>query len=256
MLRALLEEDRLERPERPPRPERPERPDRPEMPMQDALDQQLRGEPTPEQPMADLDRRPIPMEEMEEMEEMGEPLPIESTEPEMMDEGLGEVGVPVADASDFEERYNTELSPEEEEAFIIWATEESERLGKNLLLDLKDYDLRGFWKDHGVFEKDGNFHYPDTYKKPNHPTFSEESIYHGVDGYEGGRWVRSRTDGPSFEPGPTNLDFHEWEELQEYFQQVEPGVALKRMDEVEVVSVPGEADPGFGVEEEEEIPRL
>ena len=45
------------------------------------------------------------------------------------------------------------------------------------------------------FGSNGNGHYPDTFKKPNHPTFSDESIYHS-EATLGGRW-RGNTYEPS-----------------------------------------------------------
>ena len=45
------------------------------------------------------------------------------------------------------------------------------------------------------FGSNGNGHYPDTFKKPNHPTFSDESIYHS-EATPGGRW-RGNTYEPS-----------------------------------------------------------
>jgi hypothetical protein len=40
-----------------------------------------------------------------------------------------------------------------------------------------DYDLRGLWKKNPNMKPSANLHFPDTYKLPNHPTFSNESIY-------------------------------------------------------------------------------
>lgn len=45
------------------------------------------------------------------------------------------------------------------------------------------------------FGSNGNGHYPDTFKKPNHPTFSDESIYH-LEATPGGKW-RGNTYEPS-----------------------------------------------------------
>lgn len=43
-----------------------------------------------------------------------------------------------------------------------------------------DYDLRGYWKDNGGVKipVNSDVHLPDTYKLPNHPTFSNESKYY------------------------------------------------------------------------------
>src|SRR5258708_2980391 len=69
-----------------------------------------------------------------------------------------------------ENQYETKLSPEEETKFQSWKQQ-------NAPNDTgEDYDLRGAYK--ARLEKDiASGHWPDTYKKPNHPTFSDESIY-------------------------------------------------------------------------------
>ena len=67
-------------------------------------------------------------------------------------------------------QYETRLSPEEETKFQTWKQ-------KNAPNDTgEDYDLRGAFKA-GVQPDEATGHWPDTYKKPNHPTFSDESIY-------------------------------------------------------------------------------
>jgi hypothetical protein len=51
----------------------------------------------------------------------------------------------------------------------------------------EDYDLRGAF-DAGVLP-DASGHWPDTFKRPNHPTFSNESIFaFGVNESKAGRW--------------------------------------------------------------------
>lgn len=57
--------------------------------------------------------------------------------------------------------------------------------GRKAQLDEKDYDLRGAWL--GGF-KPGSGHGTDQFKKPNHPTFSEESQYSSAL-HPGGRWT-------------------------------------------------------------------
>ena len=73
------------------------------------------------------------------------------------------------DPFDFTATHNTKLSPKEEKAFMAWA----DKTGK--IKDLYDYDLRGFWKSGAGTAENG--HGTDTFKKPNHPTFSDQSIY-------------------------------------------------------------------------------
>ena len=51
-----------------------------------------------------------------------------------------------------------------------------------------DYDLRGAYKDR--MQRSSNGHLGDKYKKPNHPTFSDESKYAtGVQRDRAGHWV-------------------------------------------------------------------
>lgn len=50
-----------------------------------------------------------------------------------------------------------------------------------------DYDMEGYIRENpsSLFSHDG--HFPDKFKKPNHPTFSDESIYHS-ELTPGGHW--------------------------------------------------------------------
>lgn len=79
-------------------------------------------------------------------------------------------------------KYETKLSTDDEKLFLKWFRNQKEN-GVILPEDNGgDYDFRGFWKDFVKNSKDGdNFssetHFPDTYKKPNHETFSIESKY-------------------------------------------------------------------------------
>lgn len=66
--------------------------------------------------------------------------------------------------------YDTKLTPEEEKGFPAWKA-------KNAPNDSgQDYDLKGAYKA-GVTPDPQTGHMPDTFKKPNHPTFSNESQY-------------------------------------------------------------------------------
>ena len=84
--------------------------------------------------------------------------------------------------------YNTTLNPEEEQRFEIWKQQNAPNDSG------QDYDLRGAFKA-GVVPN-ANRHWPDTFKKPNHPTFSDESQYAtGSDAARAGSW-----NGGAFEP--------------------------------------------------------
>lgn len=67
-------------------------------------------------------------------------------------------------------QYETKLAPEEEKQFQTWKSRYAPKDSGY------DYDLRGAFKA-GLKPDAASGHWPDTYKKPNHPTFSNESIY-------------------------------------------------------------------------------
>jgi len=121
------------------------------------------------------------------------------------------------DAQWFHERFNTELTLEEELQFQMWIAEESQKQDRNLLLDLYDYDVRGYWK--AGERPDERGHGTDRYKKPNHPTFSNESVYHNKEWW-GGKW---QSDG-GFIPGTANLRLHTIEFLRDHFKRDPEGV--------------------------------
>lgn len=122
--------------------------------------------------------------------------------------------------ADMTEQYNTPLPPYEEAKFHAWAHANGQ------LEDLGDYDLRGLWKQTRGVMPTGEQHGPDTYKKPNHPTFSDESQYHGIDGQLGGHWTQQGRDTWTFDASPGNLTHRSPAELQDYFSKYEPGVTL------------------------------
>ena len=129
------------------------------------------------------------------------------------------------DPLDFSDKFNTKLSPEEEAKYQEWAT----KTGK--AGDVYDYDLRGAWKElnSGKMKMADNGHLGDKYKKPNHPTFSDQSIHSGISingkSYIGGSW--GNEDGKdTYTPSATNLEFH-GEGLSRYFKTREPNVILK-----------------------------
>ena len=98
--------------------------------------------------------------------------------------------------------YNTQLTPQQEQQYQKWV----QTLPINLRSDY-DYDLRGAWLNGDL--PDQNYHMTDKWKKPWHPTFSNESVY-STPGAEGGRW-----DGEEFHPSRLNrtlqsFKFGEW----------------------------------------------
>ena len=93
--------------------------------------------------------------------------------------------------------FNTVLTTDQEKIYQQWVNS----LPINLRGDY-DYDLRGAWLNGD--KPDQYHHMPDTWKKPWHPTFSNESVY-STPGAEGGRW-----DGEEFHPSKLNKAFQDF----------------------------------------------
>jgi hypothetical protein len=87
-----------------------------------------------------------------------------------------------------------------------------------------DYDMRGAWAQLGGQVPQG-VHLTDQFKKPNHPTFSTGSQYATGD-QQGGHWIELPTGQWAFMPSPTNLSNFGQQNLQRYFDKVEPGNLL------------------------------
>jgi hypothetical protein len=117
--------------------------------------------------------------------------------------------------------YNTPLdSVHDANSYLAWAA----KGGKVPEDSEEDYDLRGYYKAGGKLGKDTPL--PDTFSKPSHPAFSENSRYSGP-GQEGGKWVQDRKGHYiAFRVGPANLAHNTPEELQKYFDESHPGVRL------------------------------
>lgn len=84
-----------------------------------------------------------------------------------------------------ENNFETPLSPDEEKSFRSWKHQNApEDSGE-------DYDFRGAFK--AGLKPDANGHWSDRFKKPNHPTFSDESVYAavapGAGHWEGDRFI-------------------------------------------------------------------
>lgn len=79
------------------------------------------------------------------------------------------------------DQFETQLSPSDEARFQTWKS----RYAPN---DTgSDYDLRGAYKA-GLTPDPTSGHWPDTFKKPNHPTFSVESQYAAQAPGKAGSW--------------------------------------------------------------------
>lgn len=139
---------------------------------------------------------------------------------------------PTFSPSDYTNDFNTDLSQEEESEFQEFAAK------NNLLKDLPDYDVRGAWKaiQGGTDPRGYGGFWNDRFKKPNHPLFSTESIYHGKTNektgeiYEGGIWEKIEPETESnpygkyrWTPSHWNLSVYPKEHAEEYWNRVEAG---------------------------------
>jgi hypothetical protein len=111
-------------------------------------------------------------------------------------------------------KYDTPLTEEQWDKYQDWA----KKSGKNPAEEERDYDLRGFYLTHPEPMKSGE-HGKDTFKKPWHPTFSDESKYSTPEN-PGGKWERKGNDW-HFHPSGTNLKYRTREQLQHYFDRYE-----------------------------------
>jgi hypothetical protein len=84
----------------------------------------------------------------------------------------------------------------------------------------KDYDLRGAYKAGLLDNIEEGMHLSDTFKKPNHITFSKESKY-----YEEGMWAGEWVDDYTFKI-PLNTPKAKLAKLKEYFAKYEPGARI------------------------------
>lgn len=76
--------------------------------------------------------------------------------------------------------FDTPLTDDEEKRFKTWKHKYAPNDSG------QDYDFRGAFKSGLTPGADG--HWRDTYKKPNHETFSDESIYSSLTGTKPGHW--------------------------------------------------------------------
>lgn len=114
--------------------------------------------------------------------------------------------------------FGTRLSDKDEKAYQLWRS----KLAPNLQNE-GDYDLRGAFK--GNAQEAANGHLPDTYKLPNHITFSTGSMYSTPENM-GGEWVDSGPNAWSFWASPTNVRNAGAQGLWDYFKRYEPDSTL------------------------------
>ena len=131
----------------------------------------------------------------------------------------------------WQQNYNTPLSAGNEARFQNWMAMQSKARGRDMSGDLENYDLKGYWVG-GGYGDTGKGHMPDTYKKPNHVSFSDESKYSGTADpwggkFQGGRWIGDDQNGWSYQPSDQMMKrTHTRNQLQQYFADNEPDVML------------------------------
>lgn len=101
-----------------------------------------------------------------------------------------------------------------------WLAYKSQLENRDVSQDEQDYDLKGYFDTLKATPIEGG-HLPDTFKKPNHPTFSDQSKYHVPVVQQGGSWTED-----TFTPSEHNIKNMGKENLQSYFNEVESPEAL------------------------------
>lgn len=99
------------------------------------------------------------------------------------------------ESGDASNGYNTELTAGAEAGYQNWPGQKGDTGG--------DYDLRGAYA--AGYDRDGSGHLPDTFKKPNHETFSDESKYSKGLEHLAGSW-----EGENFKPGKASNQPPPW----------------------------------------------
>mgnify|MGYP000898513787 CR=1 FL=1 len=118
---------------------------------------------------------------------------------------------------------NTKLEDADEQDFQQWkAANSPDDSGY-------DYDLRGAYladKAGQLPKKDGRGHGTDWFKKPWHPTYSDQSHIKDPGGLAGGKWSQDEQGRTVFTAGPANLAYNTPADLMQYFEQREPNAVL------------------------------
>lgn len=109
-----------------------------------------------------------------------------------------------------------------------WLKYRSALQKRDISKDEQDYDLESYYNSlkYNPNEESANMHLPDTYKKPNHPTFSSQSMYHIPGIQEGGNWNEDNQGKWSFKPSDINLRNMSAEHMQDYFNKADPNAKL------------------------------
>ena len=153
--------------------------------------------------------------------------------------------VPQVQEYNISKKYETQLTQKEERQYQEW----KKKLPENLQNE-HDYDLRGLWKENPNAKPDERLHLTSKYKKPNHITFSDVSIYHNPKaGIEGGKWVETMSGKWIFYASYFNISQYSRQELQDYFKEHEKDAELILPPEIRLMSTPNGEVYGFVTKE-------
>jgi len=120
---------------------------------------------------------------------------------------------------------NTRLTPELEQAYQQWIAKQSAMKGRDVNFDQIDYDSRAALAA-GLLNE-GFGHGSDVGKKPNHPTFSDQSIYSTPE-HLGGHWGVDANGKGTYAPTASMMigSPQRAKLLANYLQKHEQGTAL------------------------------
>lgn len=121
--------------------------------------------------------------------------------------------------------FDTPLSDSGEQHFQRWKQAYAPRDSG------EDYDLRGAYKA-GITPDPLTGHWPDTFKKPSHPTFSDQSIYSSLTGTRPGTWKgETYTPMPPMQRAPQTP-----QEMFDFINQPRPGYRVLRNPQQEALN--------------------
>jgi hypothetical protein len=115
---------------------------------------------------------------------------------------------------------NDKIMNDSNHGYTKWLASLPSRLNES-----NDYDLKGYFDKYGPVKIQGEQHLTNEFKKPNHVTFSNESIYNNPE-HQGGEWRKAKDDKWEFVASPWNIKNVGINSLQTYFKQNEPNSHL------------------------------